>query len=47
MHDDGEGLEIGQHVLPLAADGVATEHADPADLVRAPDITGERGIEVG
>ena len=30
-----------------AADGVATEHADPAGLVRAPDITGERGIEIG
>jgi len=47
MHDDGEGLEIGQHVLPLAAHGVATEHADPAGLVRTPDITSERGIEIG
>ena len=47
VHDDGEGLVIGQHVLPLAVDRVATEHAAPAGLIWAPDITGERGIEVG
>ena len=32
VHDAGEVLKIGQHVLPLAAGGVSAENADSAGL---------------
>ena len=46
MHEDRVGLQVRQHVLPLASRGRTAEDADLALLVGTPDIAGHAGIDV-
>src|SRR5204863_560569 len=46
MHEDRMGLQVRQHMLPLASVGGTAEDADAALLVRAPDIASHASVDV-